>query len=883
MLDLFFSVAMDALIAFDESGRVIRANQFAAEMFGYSMDEFQTMTVENLLPKKNAKNRKDLVLLLLNTNVENRKIVKSHRVWVLHKSGYEFLVMASIGKGSLNDQPVSLISLRDSLIDGQEENLTDLPITDARENPNAEIRIGRDGRILFANKSGKRLLRRSGMVVTGQVPSEWVGFFEQALKRKTHIQRVIQHGRRLYSCHFNPTPEMGYVTLYALDITEYEAEKNRLALSDEILRSIGNLVLVANSNAEVVYISPSVKEILGYEPEELIGNGWWELERISGGDVMAERDYISKAAAGLRQVDDKPYEHRVRHKNGDWRWLMLADRKGPRDLLIGIGTDVTESKKTGGELQNQRDFAQTLTTQMGQGLTVIDEEGHFTFANPYSAKILGYETEQLAGLTAFDVTFPEDHELVKTVLSKRNVGEVTTLEIRLRGRNGDEVYALVTSVPHVVDGQFAGTINVITDLTERRHMENLLRDYATAIEKSNIDLADARDRALEASYLKSSFLATMSHEIRTPMNAIMGMTEMLLSTDLNDEQREFAQTIDSSTQGLLAILNDILDFSKIEAGKLSIIPSVFNPVEMTRDLIKLFQPRAQEKNITLSMMATASIPETLVGDGGRIRQILGNFVSNAIKFTEKNGCVFINISGTSINQNTLMTTFTVQDNGIGVSDMMRSKLFEPFTQADGSNTRKHGGTGLGLAISRRLVDLMHGEIGFESFEGTGSTFWFSLPLYTTAPKDQEETEFSSRGMQKKYLNYSSRKPILIVEDNLVNRDLFTLQLQEFDLTIKQAGNGREAVELLQIHPDDFSLVLMDVHMPEMDGFTATRLIRKSEAGTGRHIPIVAITADAMVSSKKLCLEAGMDDFLTKPVTLANLDKLFRKWFITEPV
>ncbi|MFN8412038.1 MAG: PAS domain S-box protein [Anaerolineales bacterium] len=877
MLDLILSMNSNAVLIFDEYGRIIRANHVATDVFGYSVSELVGKDLSLLLRAQDVDKHRVLFNDFINNTAETYRMSMFRSAFALHKDGTVFPIDASIGKTDYEGRKILVAVVRSDDAERRAEELSRSIALFPQENPNPVFRIKETGEILFTNIVGEKLLREIPTETVHSAPEEWVEISKQALKANELKVELFNYQGKVYSFSFVPIRDMGYINLYCQDITETESERNRLALSDEILSAIGNLVLVANSNAEIVYISPSVKQIIGYEPDEILGDGWWEMERISGGDVLVEKEYIRNVASGRTVADGKPYEHRVRHKDGSWRWLMLADAKGPRDLVIGIGTDITEIKKAELELQKQRDFAQTLTNQMGQGLTVMTDDRRFEFVNPSYARMLGYQPFDLIGKSVVEVLDSQYHEVAQNALKLRLNGEVTTYEAYLQCADGTRVFTLINSAPRFIDGKYAGSIDVITDLTERIQVENTLRSYTQAIEKSNIDLAEARDRALEASYLKSTFLSTMSHEIRTPMNAILGMTELLLDTDLNEEQMEFARVIDSSTHSLLGILNDVLDFSKIEAGKLSIQPVLFNPTEVVQDTVKLFTPKAQEKNINFSVMVTSAIPNNLIGDAGRIRQILSNLVSNAVKFTDEQGCVFINISGTPIGNNKIMTTFSVQDNGVGIPLAVRSKLFEPFMQADGSQVRKYGGSGLGLAISKRLVDLMHGEIGFESVEGTGSTFWFSLPLDTDYGKVDASSEKMAFPQIKKYKNYSHHKPVLLVEDNLVNRDLFTLQLAEFGLHVKHAGNGRQALELLQVDPDSYSLVLMDLHMPEMDGFTATRAIRTHENKSNRHIPIIAITANAMMESQELCLNAGMDDYLSKPISLAGLATVLEKW------
>lgn len=876
MLDLLLSMAGTAVLVFDEHGIVIRSNQHAADLLGYSIDELVGNHFGNLMPEQLAREHSELFRTFLEGDNGPRKMGRYRPATIRHKNGEDIPVEISIGKAEYENETILVASLHDLISEKRAEDLLQSMALFPQENPNPVIRINASGELLFANDSGKWMLEQACSLDGKVFPTGWLESIQRALDTNSHIVELFQYAERSYSFTFTPIRDMGYVNLYAVDVTDREKEKNRLTLSDEILNSIGNLVLVSNSNAEIVYVSPSVRKMIGYEPEEVLGQGWWEMERISGGDVEVEKDYIRKAAAGVIKPDSKPYEHRVRHKDGSWRWLMLSDTKGFSDHLIGIGSDITSIKLAEEELQRQRDFAQTLTTQMGQGLTVTDENGVFEFVNPSYAKMLGYTYSELIGKTPYDVMFPEDHKKLSDAQSKRTRGEITIYETRLKGRNNVELFALITSVPRLVGNKHVGAITVVTDLSERRRMEQQLKEYADKLTQANIELSEARDRALEASYLKSAFLATMSHEIRTPMNAILGMNEMLLDTKLDQEQREFAEIIGTSTQQLLSILNDILDFSKIEAGKMSIHLAPFKPDALIKQTLDLFHSKALEKKITLEYTVSANIPDMLMGDVVRIKQILGNFLSNAIKFTDTNGSVIINLSGTHLGEKTMMVTFSVQDNGFGIPETIKPKLFEPFTQADSTQTRKHGGTGLGLAISKRLAELMRGEIGFESIENTGSTFWVSLLLNKDiSSAHMLKPELLTANSVKK--NFSRFKPALIVEDNLVNQDLLTLQLHELGLSARRAGNGREAVELLQVDPDAYSIVLMDLNMPELDGLTAVSYIRKHEETTGKHSLIVAVTANAMAGMREACLAAGMDDFVSKPISLKNIEGLLGKW------
>ena len=519
-------------------------------------------------------------------------------------------------------------------------------------------------------------------------------------------------------------------------------------------------------------------------------------------------------------------------------------------------TDITSQKRYEEALKRSEEKYRLLIENMNLGMLEVDMEGKIIYANQSFCKMSGFEKEEIYGEIAENIfTRSENRALVRDKTKSRETGNMDAYELEITNKQGLIKWWMISGAPLFdQEGNQIGSTGIHLDITEQKQLEFTLRE--------------AKQTAEETAKAKEIFLANMSHEIRTPMNAILGLGNQLLKTELLPQQRSFLESINHAAENLLVVINDILDFSKIESGKLDLESIGFSLHDLLMQISSMLKSKTEEKGMTFNLEMDPFIAPVLIGDPFRINQILLNLLSNSIKFTEK-GSVSLSCKVEESNENEQSVEIMVSDTGIGIDENYIEKIFRKFSQESTDVARKYGGTGLGMAITKQLVDLMDGKISIQSKKnhGTQITIGFTLPIGHELEKPAKQIiSFDQSLLQD--------KKILLVEDNKVNRLIANTILTQFGIHVTEAVNGEIAVEILR--KTSFDLVLMDMQMPVMDGVTATIMIRKEISTT---LPIVALTAHALKSEQSRCLEAGMDDFLSKPFTEEKLLNMILKYLV----
>jgi PAS domain S-box-containing protein len=652
-----------------------------------------------------------------------------------------------------------------------------------------------------------------------------------------------------------------------------------------VLETCGALVVVFDAEGRIVYLNRAFESVLGYASEELMGRVFFDVLVSPDGREQSRQRLEHAFSAGAASA----FENEWITKSGECRRISFSNvpelnEQGVVQYYITTGIDITDRYRAEQELLKSETQFRSIWEASCEPMFLTDPAGAIVRVNAAFARLLGADIGSLEGMHVTALFNPEEQEAVMEQHRELFASPVMEhfLERELHFARGQSGIFEISLTRVEIPSQAPQMLCILRDVTEQRGSAEELARAKEAVEAANRELISANrsleetgrlaremaDRAEALSAAKSDFLANMTHEVRTPLNGILGMTGLALETDLEPDQREYLDLVKSSAEALLSLVTDVLDFSKYEAGKLGLDCVEFSVRTFLREVLRPLALRASVSGLVFESGVDDAVPDRLIGDPMRIGQVLRNLVGNAIKFTNQ-GKVEVRVQAESIQGSRVTLSFSIADTGIGIPREMHRVIFEPFTQADGSTTRKYGGTGLGLSISSGLVELMDGKIWVESDPGQGSTFYFTILLELPAEQASGELVCPAQDHHATAAKRSLR--ILVAEDNSVNQRLAVRLLEREGHSVTIAGSGQEAVDLFLQRP--FDLILMDVQMPGLDGLQATARIREKERASGGHVPIVATTAQASEADQVRCLASGMDAYVTKPVHVPSLLKM----------
>ncbi len=757
------------------------------------------------------------------------------------------------------------------------------------------LRLDLRGRVTFCNAYGQRFLgydqggmlgRSLAELIEPQARQGELAELLDAISQSPESNRcLVRENRRrngepvwiawAMRAVRDPDGQIREIQCIGNDVTERRRAEEALCDSQEryalVAKGANDGIWDWDLRTNTVYFSPRYMEILGYGPDA-VGQSVEEwTKRIHPEDAEAVIRENKRCADG--EIDNFAVEYRLRHKDGAYRWILgrgasLKNAQGAVVRMAGTHTDITRRKKDEAALRESQDRLSKLFRFSPVGIVVsARRDGRLIEVNEAAARLFGYAKNDVIGRTSLEIgLWPRTEDRDGLVAEIGRQGAVMAQEVELRHKNGARLVTLYSAVPSQAYGE-ACILSVLVDITERKAMEQALLRSKEA--------AEAANRA------KSEFLSTMSHEIRTPMNTILGMTGVLAESRLSERQAEAIRAIEIAGGNLLGLLSDILDLSQIEAGGLIMEEKACDPVELAGNVVDMMRPDAAKKGLDLRLASLGELPASVFCCPERIRQVLVNLVGNAVKFTAS-GEIVVEVGREENPRSGPRLRLAVRDTGIGISADKLAAIFDRFTQVNATSSRHCGGVGLGLAICKKLVELMDGHIRVESQEGRGSAFTVTLPLRPASQAAETRGAAQPAGqasLARRAGGGAAR--VLLVEDSTTNAEVMRLMLEGSPFALTWAPSGPAALEVFRDQP--FDIVLMDVEMPEMDGYQTTEALRRLEADQGRRrTPVIALTAHAFEEHRQRSLEAGCDDFQVKPIPKAKLLETLDTWMAVQP-
>ncbi|WP_243456468.1 response regulator [Mobilitalea sibirica] len=934
------NVLEEYLLIITETGSFLHANTSFLHKFGYTLSEVMNMKLYDLYPEDTKAKVEQILISLKNKSSEKAYI------HMLLSDGQLLSVDSQFLKCELDD--TSFIIVKSNDISANKKHKLFLDETLASINEFIYYK-DTEGKYLFCNKTcADQLFGLDEAAIIGKKGIELIKDKTTLENCMQSDLMVLNSGHRV-TIEEDIMLANGTIIRSETTKTPFFDSNGKIIGIIGVMRDISQRLFMENSlkdqelrlnmatasgdiglwdwKIESINVNEKGAEILGYKKEELtplLNDDYGQL--LHKEDIIKVQNEIIKTSS----IGEFDLDFRVKHKNHHWIWLQVKGKVIEWDVnkkphwMLGTFIDISKAKKLEEELKIGRKILTAITYSIKD---LLDNQEYMD-AIRHSLPLLGKAAEidrillfvnhwdndetkrsslKLEWMDESQPSLMSDHVFQNIKLDEYFLARQLEQGREYKGKSSElsqnglsdflTKYNMnsILLLPIHVSNSFWGFIGFI-DADENKEWPEAhvtaFKTYINSVERAierrimNQELRKAKIKAERASLLKSRFLANMSHEIRTPMNVIAGYVDLMQNTDLTKLQSSYLDSIKSATETLLLTINDILDYSKLEADKMILDNIIFNIKSLIEDSIGLFIPKVVGKNIAIEWSISPKVPEFFYGDPGRLKQILFNLISNAIKFTDI-GYVRISVEMIKQTKETAKLGIKVSDTGIGMSSQVLERLFSEFTQADASTTRKYGGTGLGLAITKRLVELMKGKICAHSIEGQGSEFCVTIDLNKVInasdivmkiadEDDSTDTSYSFFDQyNKKYkrIKKIKKRKILLVEDTPANQKLLQIIITQLGYEVLVAENGLKALELCE--NEKYDLILMDCQMPIMDGYEATKIIKKQ--GLNKETVIIALTAHAMEDDRKKCLESGMNDYISKPITRSELKTTIEKW------